>query len=127
MSLFSFEIIEVILRCLLCKESKCYSLIFSKHFLWSKSKRKGINFFLCNAAKKSFTFNEFFFIRRQLSDLFDMQRVYHLKDFMFIVFASPKHNESLQIWVNKEIFRQNYIWFLKVFLIIVLQRKKTQW
>ena len=52
MSLFSFEIIEVILRRFLCKESKRYSLIFSDHFLWSKSKRKGINFFLYNPAKK---------------------------------------------------------------------------
>ena len=52
MSLFSFEIIEVILRRFLCKESKRYSLIFSDHFLWSKSKRKEINFFLYNAAKK---------------------------------------------------------------------------
>ena len=52
MPLFSFKIIELLLRHFLCKESKCYSLIFSNYFLQSKSKRKGINFFLCNAAKK---------------------------------------------------------------------------
>ena len=123
MSLFSFEIIEVILRRFLCKESKRYSLISSNHFLWSISKRKGINFFFLQRCKKSFTFNEFFFIRRQLSDLFDLQRVYHLKNFMSIAFASPRHNENL--WGNKEIFCQSYISFLKFFLIIVLQRKKT--
>ena len=92
MSLFSFEIIEVTLRQFLCKESKCYSLIFSNHFLWSK--RKELTLFSA-MLQKSFAFNKFFFSRRQLSDLFDLQRVYYLKNFMSITFASPKHNENL--------------------------------
>ena len=53
MSLFSFEIIEVILRRFLCKESKRYSLIFSNHFLWSESKRKKeLTFFSATLQKK---------------------------------------------------------------------------
>ena len=45
---------------------------------------------------------------------------------MSIAFASPKHNENLKIRASKEIFRRNYISFLKFFLIIVLRRKKTR-
>ena len=44
---------------------------------------------------------------------------------MSIAFASPKHNENLQIRENKEIFHRSYISFLTFFRIIVLQRKKT--
>ena len=87
-------------------------------------KEKELTFSHC---KKSFTFNEFFFIRRQLSDLFDLQRVYHLKNFMSITSSSPKHNENLYIQMNKEFFCWNYISFLKFFLVIVLQRKKSRW
>ena len=93
MSLFSFEIIEVILSCFLCKESKCCSLIFSNHFLWSKSKRKGMNFFLCNAAKVLLLMN--FSLSGDNCHLFDLQRAYHLKNFVPVLLASPKHNENL--------------------------------
>ena len=52
MSLFLFEVIEVLLRCFLCKESEHYSLIFSNHFFEVKSKRKVINFFSATLQKK---------------------------------------------------------------------------
>ena len=52
MSLFSFEIIEVILRHLLCKESKHYSLFLGITFYEVNVKEKELTFFSAMLQKK---------------------------------------------------------------------------
>ena len=43
------------------------------------------NHYLFSLERCKKSFNAFFFIRRQPSDLFDLQRVYHLKNFVYRV------------------------------------------
>ena len=123
MSLFSFEIIEVILRHFLCKESKHYSLIFSNHFLWSKSKRKGINFFLFNAAKKVLLLMNFFYQETTVWFVWFTK----VLSFRKLCLLHSHHQNIIKTykygWI-KRFFVGIIFHFQKIFFTIVLQKKK---